>query len=114
MVRPGNPCSWCVSPMRQAIEEAIAVGVTKALHEDEFVLPMHRNLGVFTTRNFPLHRLMSQWMGKVNGYTKGRDRSFHFGNIEKKTLGMISHLGPQMGVALGTSLSYKAFSGHHP
>ncbi len=60
-------------------QEAIAVGVTMALNKNEYILPMHRNLGVFTTREIPLHRLFSQWQGKANGFTKGRDRSFHFG-----------------------------------
>ena len=85
-------------------QEAIAVGVTSALQKDDYILPMHRNLGVFTTRDIPLHRLFSQWQGKANGFTKGRDRSFHFGTQEFNLVGMISHLGPQMGVADGIAL----------
>lgn len=85
-------------------QEAIAVGVASAVKEDEYILPMHRNLGVFTTRNIPLHRLFSQWQGKGSGFTKGRDRSFHFGTQEYKIVGMISHLGPQLGVANGIAL----------
>src|SRR5690606_13833263 len=81
------------------------VGVTMALQNNEFILPMHRNLGVFTTRNIPLHRLFSQWQGKANGFTKGRDRSFHFGTQEFNIVGMISHLGPQLGVADGIALA---------
>jgi len=87
-------------------QEAIAVGVTMALEQDEFILPMHRNLGVFTTRGIPLYRLFSQWQGKANGFTKGRDRSFHFGTQEFNIVGMISHLGPQLGVADGIALSH--------
>ncbi len=87
-------------------QEAVAVGLTASLDEEEFILPMHRNLGVFTGRNIPLYRLFSQWQGKSSGFTNGRDRSFHFGSKDHHIVGMISHLGPQLGVANGIALSH--------
>ena len=86
-------------------QEAIAVGSTLAMNADEYILPMHRNLGVFTTRDIPISRLMAQWQGKPSGFTKGRDRSFHFGTQQYKVVGMISHLGPQMALADGIALA---------
>ena len=88
-------------------QEAIAVGATMALRSDDFIFPMHRNMGVFTSRNIPLHRLFCQWQGKAKGFTKGRDRSFHFGSLEYSIVGMISHLGPQLSLASGVALAHK-------
>lgn len=88
-------------------QEAIAVGAAMALEPDELIFTMHRNLGVFTARNMPLDRLFCQWQGKPHGYTKGRDRSFHFGALEHGIVGMISHLGPQLSLAAGVALAHK-------
>jgi 2-oxoisovalerate dehydrogenase E1 component len=103
LLRQGKIAKW-FSGIGQ---EAIAVGVASAMEQDEFLLPMHRNLGLFTTRGIPLNRLFSQFTGKPGGFTKGRDRSFHFGTQEYKIVGMISHLGPQLGVADGIAMAYK-------
>lgn len=88
-------------------QEAISVGATLALHPDELLFTMHRNLGVFTSREVPLERLFAQWQGKGLGFTKGRDRSFHFGAMDYRIVGMISHLGPQLSLAAGVALANK-------
>ena len=103
LLRQGQVSKW-FSGMGQ---EAISVGVTQALHEDEYILPLHRNLGVWTNRNMPFQKLFSQWQGKLNGYSKGRERSFHFGTNEHHIVGMISHLGAMLGVADGIALAHK-------
>ncbi|HEY4800881.1 MAG TPA: thiamine pyrophosphate-dependent dehydrogenase E1 component subunit alpha, partial [Bacteroidia bacterium] len=87
-------------------QEASSVGAAMALGKDEYILPLHRNLGTFTVRGIPLAKLFAQFQGKKSGFTKGRDRSFHFGTQEYKIVGMISHLGPQLGVADGIALSH--------
>ncbi|HTD94890.1 MAG TPA: dehydrogenase E1 component subunit alpha/beta [Chitinophagaceae bacterium] len=88
-------------------QEAISVGATLALEEDEWIMPLHRNLGVFTTRGMPLNKLFMQWQGAQEGYSKGRERSFHFGTKEHHICGMISHLGPQLAIADGVALAHK-------
>lgn len=103
LIRQGKISKW-FSGIGQ---EAIAVGCTSVLKDEEIIFPMHRNLGVFTTRGISLYRLFCQWQGKADGFTKGRDRSFHFGSLEHNVVGMISHLGPQLSLADGVALSHK-------
>jgi 2-oxoisovalerate dehydrogenase E1 component len=103
LLRQGKVSKW-FSGIGQ---EAIAVGATMALDEDEYVLPLHRNLGVFTSRNMPLEKLIAQWQGKKSGYSEGRERSFHFGNNPHHIVGMISHLGPQLSVGAGIAFAHK-------
>jgi 2-oxoisovalerate dehydrogenase E1 component len=103
LLRQGKVSKW----FSGVGQEAISVGCTAALLDDEFVFTMHRNLGVFTTRNVPLSKLYAQWQGKADGFTKGRDRSFHFGSKEHHIVGMISHLGPQLSLAAGVALAHK-------
>lgn len=103
LLRQGKISKW-FSGMGQ---EAIAVGCTMALQPEDTIFPMHRNLGVFTSREIPLSRLLSQWQGKANGFTKGRDRSFHFGAPDYNVIGMISHLGAQLSLADGVALAHK-------
>ena len=103
LLRQGKVSKW-FSGIGQ---EAISVGALNDLENDEYALPMHRNLGVFTTRNVPLERLFAQFQGKMSGFTKGRDRSFHFGSKEHSIVGMISHLGPQLSIADGIALANK-------
>ncbi len=102
LLRQGKLAKW-FSGIGQ---EAISVGAAMGIQRDEYMLPMHRNLGVFTVRGIPLHRLFSQFTGRPGGFTKGRDRSFHMGTQEYRIVGMISHLGPQMGVADGVALGH--------
>ncbi len=102
LLRQGKISKW-FSGMGQ---EAISVGSIMAMESDEFVLPMHRNLGIFTGRGIPLKRLFAQFQGKASGFTKGRDRSFHFGSKEHHIVGMISHLGPQLSIADGIALGH--------
>ena len=101
LLRQGKVSKW-FSGIGQ---EAISVGLVKALEKDEYILPLHRNLGVFTGRDIPFAKLFSQWQGKMNGFSKGRERSFHFGTNEYHIVGMISHLGAMLGVADGIALA---------
>lgn len=103
LLRQGRVSKW-FSGIGQ---EAIAVGATMALDEDEYVMPLHRNLGVFTVRKMPFGKLFKQWQGKKDGFSKGRERSFHFGSQEYHICGMISHLGPQLAIADGVALAHK-------
>jgi len=103
LLRQGKVSKW-FSGIGQ---EAISVGAAFAMRPDEWIMPLHRNLGVFTTRKMPLPALIKQWQGALDGYSKGRERSFHFGNKDHFICGMISHLGPQLSVADGAALAYK-------
>ena len=101
LLRQGQVSKW-FSGIGQ---EAIAVGATLAFEQDEYIMPLHRNLGVFTTRGIPFKKLLHQWQGNIGGFTKGRDRSFHFGTNEYHIAGMISHLGAMLSVADGVALA---------
>ena len=87
-------------------QEAISAGATLALQPDEWIMPLHRNLAVFTSRNMPLSKLFMQWQGSKEGYSKARERSFHFGSRQHHICGMISHLGPQLAIADGVALAH--------
>ena len=101
LLRQGKVSKW-FSGIGQ---EAISIGVVEALDKDEYILPLHRNLGIFTGRNIPFAKLFAQWQGKFSGFSKGRERSFHFGTNEYHIVGMISHLGAMLGVADGIALA---------
>lgn len=103
LLRQGRVSKW-FSGIGQ---EAIAVGATLAMQPDEWMMPLHRNLGVFTSRNIPFRDLINQWQGQPDGFSKGRERSFHFGTKQYHICGMISHLGPQLSVANGAALAYQ-------
>src|SRR5437016_14067838 len=103
LLRKGQVSKW-FSGIGQ---EAISVGATMAMQEDEYIMPLHRNLGVFTSRNVDLRTLFAQLQGKPSGFSHGRERSFHFGTNEHYIVGMISHLGPQLSVAAGAALAHK-------
>ncbi len=103
LLRQGKVSKW----FSGVGQEAISVGCAAALKADETIFTMHRNLGVFTTREVPLKKMFDQWQGKPNGFTKGRDRSFHFGAPDHHIVGMISHLGPQLSLAAGVALAHK-------
>jgi len=102
LLRQGRVSKWfsCIG------QEAISVGLTEAMDSDEYILPLHRNLGVFTSRRMPLAKLIAQWQGKRAGFSKGRERSFHFGSTDHHIVGMISHLGPQLAVGSGIALAH--------
>ena len=101
LLRQGKVSKW-FSGIGQ---EAISVGIAEALNPEEYIFPLHRNLGIFTSRKLPLAKLFAQLQGKKSGFSKGRERSFHFGTNEHHVVGMISHLGPQMALANGVALS---------
>ena len=101
LLRQGKVSKW-FSGIGQ---EAISIGVVSALEQDEYILPLHRNLGIFTGRGIPFAKLFAQWQGKFSGFSKGRERSFHFGTNEYHIVGMISHLGAMLGVADGIALA---------
>ena len=103
LLRQGKVSKW-FSGIGQ---EAISVGATMAMQQDEWIMPLHRNLGVFTVRVMSLEKLFLQWQGSKDGFSKGRERSFHFGSHEHHIAGMISHLGPQLALADGAALAYK-------
>jgi 2-oxoisovalerate dehydrogenase E1 component len=103
LIRQGQVSKW----FGGIGQEAIAVGATLALHSDEYIMPLHRNLGVFTSRGIPFKKLLHQWQGNIGGFTKGRDRSFHFGTRDYHIAGMISHLGAMLSVADGVALANK-------
>lgn len=87
--------------------EAISVGSAYALDKDDIIAPMHRDLGAYLLRGMSPRRIMSQYLGKVTGTSRGRDGNMHgIGDLSLGIIGFVSMIPDSLPVTVGAGLSF--------